>query len=165
MADDGTGSGLVVARLQVDTAGDRFRLTTLRDKYLWQTGWWKQHHRLLSSLSSQPKRAAIILSGDLHATRARDDLNLKDNPICAILTGPVGTARGWPSAVRATLPIAAIGMVHDIHSPVIEKNGFTLLDITPGEVTVRLFAWKRDEPPVAAIDSLEPYHTYSIRRS
>ena len=44
-----------------------------------------------------------------------------------------------------------------------EKNGFTLLDIDPESVTVRLFEWRRGEPE-AAIDTLEPYHTHTIRR-
>ena len=55
----------------------------------------------------------------------------------------------------------AIGMSHRPLGEVHEKNGFTLLDITPGDVTVSLFAWKTGEP-VEAIDSLQPYHTYVI---
>ena len=85
------------------------------------------------------------------------------NPVHAVLTGPVGTERGWPSAVRGSAPMAATGLVHETHTPAVEKNGFTLLDITSGEVTVRLFSWKSNEP-VEAIDSLEAYHTYTIHR-
>ena len=44
-----------------------------------------------------------------------------------------------------------------------EQNGFTLLDITEGEVTARLFAWSSSDP-LDSIDTLEPYHTASIRR-
>ena len=46
---------------------------------------------------------------------------------------------------------------------VMEKNGFTVLDVEPDAITVRLFAWKTGEP-VDAIDRLAPYHTYTIRR-
>jgi len=55
----------------------------------------------------------------------------------------------------------AIGLQHETQGEVFEKNGFTLLDITPGEVTVRLCAWKSGEP-LDAIDTLKPYHTYTI---
>ncbi len=167
VADMGNGSGPTVSRIGIP-AGERYGLTTAREKYFWQAGWWRQHQRLLESLSSQ-SRAPIVLSGDLHAighaTLERSgDLDLSTNPIHAVLTGPVGTRRGWPSAARGTPPLAATGLVHNTHAEVMEKNGFTLLDITPGEVTLRLFAWKSGEP-VAAIDTLEPYHTFSIRRA
>ena len=46
---------------------ERLGLTTDRDKYMWQAGWWQQHQRLLQSLGSQAKRPAGVLSGDLHA--------------------------------------------------------------------------------------------------
>ena len=82
----------------------------------------------------------------------------------AVLTGPVGTARGWPSEARGTPPLPATGVSHRTHAEVMEKNGFTLLDITPSDVTIRLFAWRSGEP-LEAIDSLEPYYTTSIRRS
>ena len=101
-------------------SGTQFRLTTGRDKYLWQAGWYMQHQRLLDSLSSQSKRAPIVLSGDLHAIghasiERSGDLDLTANPVHAVLTGPVGTERGWPSAVRGSAPMAATGLVHETH--------------------------------------------------
>lgn len=71
---------------------------------------------------------------------------------------------GWPPDRRGTPPQTAIGLSHETHGEVLEKDGFTLLDVTPDEVTIRLFAWKSGEP-VEAIDALEPYHTYAIKRS
>ncbi len=61
-------------------------------------------------------------------------------------------------------PVPAIGLVHEDIAPAVEKNGFTLLDVSPAEVKIRLFAWKSSEP-VERIDTLEPYHSYSIRRA
>jgi len=53
--------------------------------------------------------------------------------------------------------------VHDVRGETFEKNGFALFDVTPSEITVRLFAWKTGEPE-SAIDELEPYHTSVIQR-
>ena len=162
--DDG---GATVSRIG-DFAGSNFRLTTERDKYFWQAGWWRQHQRLLESLTSQSKRPGVVLSGDLHAIghsalMRSGDLDLSGNPVHAVLTGPVGTLRGWPSAARGTPPLAANGLVHDVRGETFEKNGFALFDVSPSEITVRLFAWKTGEPE-SAIDELEPYHTSAIRR-
>ncbi len=167
VADVGDGAGPAISEC-CDTGGRRFGLTTDRDKFLWQAGWWSQHQRLLESLTSQTRRPGIVLSGDLHAighsTLERSgDLDLSANPVHAVLTGTMGTMNGWPSDARGTPPLPAIGLVHQAQGEVVEKNGFTLLDITPGEVTVRLFAWRSGEP-VDAIDTLEPYHTFTVTR-
>lgn len=37
-------------------------LTTARNKYLWQSGWWIQHQRILSILSTQNNRSSIYLA-------------------------------------------------------------------------------------------------------
>ena len=119
-------------------------------------------------MTSQSKRPGVVLSGDLHAIGhsalvRSGDLDLSGNPVHAVLTGPVGTQGGWPSAARGTPPLAATGLVHDVRGETFEKNGFALLDVSPSEITVRLFAWKTGEPE-SAIDELEPYHTSVIRR-
>lgn len=156
------------ARPGADVGDARVGLTTDREKYLWQSGWWDQHQRLLNSLGVQKQRPAVVLSGDLHAIghstieRSRD-LDLTDNPVHAVLTGTLGTRNGWPSDYRGTPPLPAIGLRHEGHGEVFEKNGFTLLDIEPDTITVRLFAWKTGEPE-GNIDSLAPYHSYTIRR-
>ena len=163
IGDDTEGPGIAVC---CDAGDQRFGLTTDREKYLWQKGWWLQHQRLLQSLTEQKRRNGIVLSGDLHAIghaslQRSGDLDLSGNPVHSVLTGTLGTMNGWPSDARGTPPLPAIGLEHQTRGEVFEKNGFTLLDITPGEVTVRLFAWKTGEPP-EAIDSLEPYHSYTI---
>lgn len=143
-------------------------LTTDREKYLWQSGWWQQHQRLLASLGAQRNRPAVVLSGDLHAIghstieRSRE-LDLTSNPVHAVLTGTLGTRNGWPSDYRGTPPLPAIGLRHEGQGAVMEKNGFTLLEIERDAITVSLFAWKTGEP-VVDIDSLAPYHTYTIAR-
>ena len=162
--DDG---GATVSRIG-DFAGSNFRLTTEREKYFWQEGWWRQHQRLLDSLTSHPQRAGIVLSGDLHAIghsvlERSGSMDLSANPVHAVLTGPLGTLTGWPSAARGTPPMAATAVVQDVRGETFEKNGFALFDVTPSEVTVRLFAWKTGEPE-SAIDDLDPYHTAAIRR-
>ncbi len=162
--DDG---GATVSRIG-NFAGSNFRLTTEREKYFWQEGWLRQHQRLLESLTSQSRRSGIVLSGDLHAIghsvlERSGSLDLSANPVHAVLTGPLGTLTGWPSAARGTPPLAATGVEHDVRGETFEKNGFALFDVTPSEVTVRLFAWKTGEPE-SAIDDLEPYHTAVIRR-
>jgi len=162
--DDG---GATVSRIG-DFAGSNFRLTTEREKYFWQEGWLRQPQRLLESPTSQSRRTGIVLSGDLHAIghsvlERSGSLDLSANPVHAVLTGPLGTLTGWPSAARGTPPLAATGVEQDVLGETFEKNGFALFDATPSEVTVRLFAWKTGEPE-SAIDDLEPYHTAVIRR-
>ena len=166
VADVGEGDTAVA---QINTGGEAFGLTTKRSKFLWQRGWFLQHQRLLAALAAQNHRAGIVISGDLHATghvkvAQSADLDLGANPVHAILAGPLGTGRGWPSASRGTVPLIATGLEVDEVAPVREKNGFALFDIDPEEVTVRLFEWRRGEAE-DEIDRLMPYHTHVIRRS
>ena len=166
VADVGEGD-TAISQIRAD-GQQQFRLTTARRKFFWQRGWFLQHQRLLASLAGQRERAGIVLSGDLHATgHARilrsHELDLATNPVHAVLTGPLGTGRGWPSRGRGTPPVTATGLEVEDAAAVREKNGFTLLDITSDAVTVRLFEWRRGEPE-AAIDTLEPYHATTIPR-
>ena len=165
-ASSGDDRDPTVARFGVEE-GERFGLTTDRAKFMWQAGWWRQHQRLLEALSGQRKRAPVVLSGDLHAIghallMRSADLDLSANPVHAVLTGTPGCNAGWASMVRGTAPVPATGLVHETEAEVLEKNGFTILDVTPDAVRIRLFAW-RDEP-LERIDRLEPYHSAEIRR-
>jgi hypothetical protein len=45
----------------------------------------------------------------------------------------------------------------------LEKNGFTLFDVTPDHVEVRQFSWRPPEP-IEAIAALQPYATFRIER-
>ena len=166
VADVGEGD-TAISQIRAD-GQQRFRLTTDRRKFFWQPGWFLQHQRLLGALSGQRERAGIVLSGDLHATGhvriARShELDLRASPVHAILTGPLGTGRGWPSRGRGTPPVTPHGLEVEDVAAVREKNGFALFDIDPDAVTVRLFEWRRGEPETA-IDALQPYHTVTIPR-
>ena len=52
----------------------------------------------------------------------------------------------------------------DSPAPVTERNGFTLLDITPDNIRVRLFAWRRESSSLTDIDALDPYHDENIKK-
>ena len=66
---DGGETGTQTAKMGVD--GERFRLTTRKAKFMWQTGWWNQHQRLLQSMSNQKLRPGLVLSGDLRRRGTR----------------------------------------------------------------------------------------------
>ena len=147
----------------------RFKLTTRKAKFMWQKGWWNQHQRLLESISNQKRRAGLVLSGDLHATGhskivGSGELSFESNPIHSIITGPLGTGSGWPSRARGTPPMVASDIRLDSPAPVTERNGFTLLDITPDNIRVRLFAWRRESSYLTDIDTLDPYHDENIKK-
>ncbi len=168
VADVPTGKGgSTVARMGAE--GEQFALTTDRPKFMWQAGWWSQHQRLLEYLSQQRTRVPVVLSGDLHATGHAQivrsgDLDLADNPVNTLITGTLGTGTAWPSQARGTPPVAASHLRLESPAPVTERNGFTLVDLTPDAVRVRMFAWRRELASADAIDTLEPYHDVTLRK-
>lgn len=139
------------------------------DKGYWQQGWFEQHQRLVAALSAQLGRAAISISGDMHAsaisTISRSgDLDLSTNPIQAILPGTIGTATpGFPSSVRGVAPFhpKALGVTDP--APMEERNGFSIVDVYRDRIDVRQFRWRPPEP-LAAIASLNPSHSFTIAR-
>lgn len=167
VADSGQ-AGTQAAQMYVD-GQQRFKLTTGKAKFMWQKGWWNQHQRLLEAISNQKRRPGLVLSGDLHATGhskiiGSGNLSFASNPIHSIITGPLGTGSGWPSTARGTPPVVASHIRLDSPAPVTERNGFTLLDITPDNIRVRLFAWRREHSSLTDIDTLEPYHDVTIKK-
>jgi len=144
-------------------------LTTDVEKFLWQEGWFLQHQRLAQGLSGQEKRIAITLSGDLHAIghgsiMRSGDLDLSNNPIHSILSGPVSTsAAGWPTFARGAAPAAPQGMVLEQEAPPVERNGFTLLDVEPEKITVTQFSWREPEP-INAPEDIKPTSSFEISR-
>ena len=167
VADSGK-SGAQTAQMGAD--GEQFKLTTDKPKFMWQRGWWEQHQRLLAAMTEQGKRSGIILSGDLHATGHSQiirsgEIDLSQNPVNSIITGPLGTGSAWPSRARGTPPMIASDMKIESPAPVSERNGFTLLDVTHDSVRVRLFAWRREHEKLETIDSLDPYHDVKIQRN
>ncbi len=116
------------------------------NKYMWQQGWWYQHQRLLQAIQQQENRKPIVVSGDLHLLGSgmitkSGDLEMSNNPVHSILSGPVGVGGlGWLSAARglqAKHPKAL--HVEDKLTPQ-ETTGFTLLDINSEKVEVTLWA-------------------------
>jgi hypothetical protein len=153
-----------------DVLGRDNKLTVNEPKPYWQSGWLKQHDRLMQSMTSMKGRAPLVISGDMHAIALgrmlrSGRLDLTANPITAILSGPIGTRPGgWPSGRRGTgaLPPVHLDMVEDVKP--IEQHGFTLVDFTPDKMVVRLFKWDVNTQPVEAIDTLEPFHTAEFIR-
>ena len=144
------------------------RLTTAVPKPFWPDGWLRQHDRLVEAMSGMRGRAPVVVSGDLHAiglgTMQRSGaLDLRENPVTAVLSGPVGTApAGFPSAVRGipSSPPAHLDLVEA--APPREQHGFTLVDFLRDRAVIRLFAWDVNSQPLNAIDSLEPFHTTEV---
>lgn len=145
------------------------RLTTTHPKYFWQPGWHAQHQRLFAALSEQQRRPAAILSGDLHATGAlrvqrSGDLDLSANPVNVLLAGTLGTSdSGWPSGARGAAPQIPSSLAAQITDPLVERNGFTIIDVMPDRMVFRLFGW-REPQPQSAIDTLEPHAVLTVSR-
>jgi len=147
-------------RPPVNTPGD--------DKAFWPAGWFDQHQRLIRALSAQRERPAITISGDMHASGAKrltasGDIDLSANPVEAILAGTIGTGTSWPSQGRGMFPSTPQKLAGTDVAPTLERNGFTLFDVTPERIEVRQFSWRPPEP-IAAIASLQPHATYTIER-
>lgn len=144
------------------------KLTTAKPKPYWQSGWLKQHDRLMQSMAGMDRRIPLVVSGDLHAIgigrmlRA-GALDFRARPINAVLSGPIGTApAGWPSAVRGVgaTPPAHLDLQEDVKP--IEQHGFMLADFLPDRIIVRLFKWDVKTQSPDAIDTLEPFHTVEL---
>jgi hypothetical protein len=143
--------------------------TFQNDKSYWQQGWFEQHQRLAAALSGQKERAAVSISGDMHASSISSisrsgDLDLSANPIQTILPGTVGTGNeGYPSSARGVPPFhPAVLDIQDI-AKMEERNGFSIVDVYPDRIEVRQFRWRPPEP-LEAIASLQPSNSYVIPR-
>jgi hypothetical protein len=147
------------------------KLTDKAPKPYWQSGWLRQHDRLLQAIGGMKGRVPLVVSGDLHAIGAGSiqragTLDLHAKPVVSVLSGPIGTApAGWPSAFRGigATPPAHLDIIEDVKP--IERHGFTIADFLPDRIVLRLFAWnvRTDSPDV--IDSLQPFRTIELGRS
>jgi hypothetical protein len=150
-----------------DMDGGNQQLTTAIPKPYWQSGWRTQHDRLLQAASAMRGRVPLFISGDLHSigeTRIfqTSGIDLRSNPVVAVLPGPVGTGRpGWPSLVRGLRGLPPAGLEVEEGLPALEENGFTIADFTPDRVTLRYFSWKLGRPE-AALDTLEPFRVTEL---
>jgi len=134
----------------------------------WQRGWLHQHQRLIAALAAQKKRAPVVVQGDFHASSAgtvHRSAELEfDNPVHVITGGTLGTG-DWvfPSTARGIDPTTSELIGIDEVLPPTEKNGFSIIDVTPDKMTFRMFTWRPPEP-VEAIATLEPALVYEIPR-
>jgi len=153
-----------------DVLGREGKLTTKEPKPYWQPGWLKQHDRLIEAMAAAKNRAPLVISGDLHAIAIgrmlrSGRLDLKDNPVNVVLSGPIGSRPGplgWPSGRRGTgaMPSAHVDMDEQVKP--IEQHGFTVVDFTQDKMVVRLFKWDLKTQSVDAIDTLQPFHTTEL---
>ena len=155
-----------------DVLGPDGKLTADIPKPYWQSGWLKQHDRLIAAMAAMKSRRPLVISGDLHAIGIgrmlrSGTLDLKANPITTVLSGPIGcrpNPLGWPSGRRGTgaMPPAHLDMDEQVKP--IEQHGFTLVDFTPDKMVLRMFKWDWRTQAVEAIDTLEPFHTAELPR-
>lgn len=146
------------------------KLTTKEPKPYWQSGWMKQHDRLVAAMTGMKRRIPLTISGDLHAVGIgkilrSGSLNLVKNPLTAVLAGPIGTAPGaWPSAFRGvgSTPPQHLDVQEEVKP--IEQHSFTIVDFLPDRIRLRFFKWDVKTQPPDVIDTLEPFHTTEIGR-
>ena len=144
------------------------KLTIEQPKPYWQTGWVKQHDRLLKAMSSMKNRIPLVVSGDLHASALgkitkTGNVDLSANPVIAVLSGSIGTRdTGWPSGKRKILPQPSKHLeMQEIVKP-IELHGFTIIDFTSTKMKLQMFTWDKKNQSVEEIDTLQPYKTLEL---
>ena len=152
-----------------DLLAENGQLSTEKPKPYWQSGWLSQHDRLMQVLTAMQRRIPLVISGDLHAVAMGQmmrsgRIDMKTNPITAVLSGSIGTApAGWPSARRGigATPPAHLDMRETIKP--IEEHGFTIVDFLPDRIVLQLFKWDRKTQAPEAIDTLQPFHRAELR--
>src|SRR5271165_4541867 len=153
-----------------DILGKDGKLTTDIAKPYWQSGWLKQHDRLMAEIAAMPGRIPLVVSGDLHAIaegfmQRSGSLDFGNNPIAVILSGPLGTGdRGWPSAFRGIGASVPTHLTMDEKLKPIEENGFILADFTRDSITVRYFRFNYHKQSPDVIDTLEPFRVTELKR-
>ena len=152
----------------LDTSG---KLSLEIKKPYWQKGWLSQHDRLLGAMSKMNHKLALSMSGDLHSIglgsiSSVGDIDLSNNPVISVLTGPIGTRpTGWPSGIRKIVAQPSLHLkMAEIIKP-IENHGFTIADFTEDAVEIKFFKWDRNSQSVDEIDTLLPFHTQKFSRT
>jgi len=110
----------------------------------------------------------MILQGDFHASSAgrihRSGELALATPVEVILGGTLGTGDlAFPSSFRKvdSKPSELVAMDETLKPT--EKNGFSVIDVTPDKVTYRMFTWRPPQRP-EEIDTMEPALTYEVPR-
>ena len=145
------------------------KLGVSKPKPYWQQGWRNQHDRLLQAASAMRDRIPLFISGDLHSIAEErifrtGKIDLRANPVLAVLPGPLGTSDGlWPSAFRGVKAMPPVGLDVEQGLEPIEENGFLLADFNPESVVLSYFRWHQ-KLPVDAIDTLQPFRVTALKR-
>ena len=153
-----------------DILGRDGRLTVDTPKPYWQSGWLKQHDRLMAAVAAMPGRIPLVISGDLHAIaegrmQRSGALDFSRNPIVVILSGPLGTGdRGWPSAFRGIGASPPLHLQMKENLKPIEENGFIIADFTTDGITIRFFRFNYHRQSAGEIDTLEPFRVTELKR-
>jgi hypothetical protein len=153
-----------------DILGRDGKLTTDVAKPYWQSGWLRQHDRLMAAMAAMPGRVPLVVSGDLHAIaegrmHRSGALDFSRNPVVVILSGPLGTGdRGWPSAFRGigATPPGHLQMEENLKP--LEENGFIIADFTAESIKVRFFRFNYHKQDPEMIDKLEPFRVTELQR-
>ena len=148
------------------------KLTTAVQKPYWQSGWLKQHDRLMDALSKNRSRTPLVISGDMHSIALGAMLrsgayDFSKNPIHVALSGTGGTySGGWPSSGRRKTP-AMTSRVLEFQEEIkpIEQHGFTLVDFSKDKIVLSFFRWDANSQSIEDIDSLMPFHIKELPRS
>jgi hypothetical protein len=146
------------------------RLTIETPKPYWQSGWLKQHDRLMAAVAAMPGRIPLVISGDLHAIaegrmQRSGALDFSRNPIVVVLSGPLGTGdRGWPSAFRGIGATPPVHLQMEESLKPIEENGFIIADFTTEGITIRFFRFNYHRQSADEIDTLEPFRVTELKR-
>ena len=146
------------------------KLSIEKPKPYWQSGWLKQHDRLMQAASGMSGRIPLVVSGDLHAIAEgrmmrTGSADLSKNPVNVVLSGPLGSGDlVWPSAFRGVgaMPPVHLDMMEDLKP--LEENGFVIADFTPDKIVLHYFRWNAHRDPLASIDALEPFRTTELKR-
>ena len=121
---------------------------TIRFEATLATGWADQHDESCSLWRTY--RNPMVISGDSYSRVApccSGNRSFADNPITAVLCGPVSTAeRGFPSNVRGrAAPSAYLDFQQQF--PPIEEHGFSIVDFERDRIEVKLFKWDVNSQP------------------
>jgi hypothetical protein len=153
-----------------DILGDDGKLTTSVPKPYWQSGWLKQHDRLMAEVAAMPGRIPLVISGDLHAIaegrmQRSGTLDFGRNPVVVILSGPLGTGDpSWPSAFRGIGATPSTHVTMEENLKPLEENGFIIADFTKDGITIRYFRFNFHKDAPEAIDTLEPFRVTELKR-
>jgi hypothetical protein len=152
-----------------DVLGDD-GLTTDVPKPGWQSGWLRQHDRILSAASSM-ERIPLFLTGDIHSHAearilASVEADLSANPVISVVAGAPGTkGLGWPSAFRGTPALPSSVLEVEERLAALEENGFNIIDVEPDRITVRSFRFDGENEDPVVLDTLEPFRESTFDRA